>query len=597
MLMIAPERWPWRASWAALLGIALLLKFLEQPLYLFGTQFDDQLFVIMAHGFLSGDWSSSWARTGITTLAKPVGYPLFLAGAHFLPWSPIFSVYLLYALAATLIARSWRVLRNSRAEATVILALLLFNPVLFGVQAQRIYRDVYIDALATMSIALAFAIVIELRKMDGEQAGDTGAVAKHLQSGGILKISALSLILGVTIGLGAITKPTWAWLIPAIAAPLAYPVLRSLRTSRRRAATVLWVVMGAVLIVVGTFGVIDVTKYMNKRTYGVSLVEDLSSGSLQQAWGQWARVEVGKPERWVPITHGMRLAVYRISPSAAELKPFLESPTDSWKMTDCYSLVKICNESGPWFEWDLQTAASATGHVNSALEFQQFFARIATDISRACTAGTLRCSSSPVITTGLPPLNQIPIAATAEQTATGLWGMMWTQQQIGPQSGPIPTRQQYALWTSVTPDIPSARTVASGGGNRAIYPVLQAIGIIYRVFDLALLVSACAGIVTWVLARIRRKPRNGRESQWSAIVTASLFFLALLVGMGTLAVFNTSQYPGFILPGYWTDFSAIGQLFLALAAFASWPAVTTMSGTLTRKFRGNAKPRPLHARS
>lgn len=91
--------WMWRSGWAAILLVGLVIKALQAPLYIFGSSDDDELMVRMAQGFVHGHWSSSWSSTGIDTLVKSVGYPLFLAGAHFLPWSPVVSAYIVYLSA------------------------------------------------------------------------------------------------------------------------------------------------------------------------------------------------------------------------------------------------------------------------------------------------------------------------------------------------------------------------------------------------------------------------------------------------------------------------------------------------------------------
>ena len=154
--------WLGRSCWAGIVAVGLLLKALQSPLYIFGADDDDELMVRMAQGFLRGHWSSTFSTTGAVTLTKPIGFPVFLAVVHFLPWSPLVSNYMLYLVGAGLVAWSWRRLSGSRAQATVVLAALAFNPILFATDSQQVYREVFIDAVATVAIGLSFVVAAEV---------------------------------------------------------------------------------------------------------------------------------------------------------------------------------------------------------------------------------------------------------------------------------------------------------------------------------------------------------------------------------------------------------------------------------------------------
>ena len=323
---------------------------------------------------------------------------------------------------------------------------------------------------------------------------------------------ALAVLVGLAVGLVAITKPTWQWVPVAVAAPLVYPLFLCIRRSGHRASTVLKVALALLLVVISGFGVVEGTKLMNKRTYHVALVEDLSTGALARTWKLWASVEAGRPERYVPITKAMRLAVYRVSPTAAEMKPFLESPTDFWKNVDCH-YTGICNESGNWFEWDLRDAANATGKIHSVADLQTFFDRIADDIQDACVKGSLKCTSSPVLATGLPPLSQIPTATIAADTADGMWDMVRDQLAIGPPDGTRPSKDDYNLWASVVPDMSSIDTVAHGDSPTGLYSVLRAIDGVYGIVNVLLLAAIGLALGVWLIRRLSRRPRRERQAE------------------------------------------------------------------------------------
>jgi uncharacterized membrane protein (UPF0136 family) len=578
---LADRRWFWICGWIFILAVGVILKSLQPITYVFGASYDDELFVRMARDFLEGHWSSSYASTGAVTLAKPVGYPAFLAGVHIFPWSPVLSTYLLYLIGVVLIAQSWRRISKSRAQATVILAALTLNPIFFATANQRIYRDSFVDAVSTVAVGLAFVIAAEL-DLPGSESGvmettSSRRIGAHgpRSAGNSLRKRyvpiGLAVLLGLTVGYAAITKPTWQWLIFAVIAPLAYPLVRRIRVSRHRVMSTMRIGLAALLAVVCGLSVISFTKYMNRQTYGVSLVDDLSEGALARTWKLWASVEATPKERYVAITRPMRLAVYRVSPAAAEMEPYLESPTDSWKATSCASPVRICTESANWFEWDLRSAAVSAGEVKSVRTIQTYFSTVADQIARACRSGELRCTSSPVLGTGLPPLSQYPIGSVVSNTEHGMWQMLRDQLQIGPQNSPTPTLEDYDLWRAVVPDLPPIAEVGRASPPSYLYPSLRLLNSLYQVGNVLLLAVLALGLVYSVATLLTRRPRVGRVSCLREASASGLFLLSAVIGMGTLSIYAaTTGLAGYRGVLYWTDFAVSGELFLVFGAFASY---------------------------
>lgn len=565
----------WLSLWASLIGLGLALKAAQAPLYVFGSIDDDELMVRMAHGFVHGHWSSSWSSTGILTLAKPVGYPIFLAGAHLLPWSPIFTSYLVYLVGAVLACAGWRAISGSWAQSSLVLAALAFSPTLFTYESQRIARDVFIDAVVMVGIGLAFTTAAVLdRRWQRDPQERPRILGRGLPY-------ATAVVLGACVGVVAVTKPTWQWVPAAVVAPLALPVVRQGWRSRRRWRAGLRIGAAAVLAVMAWVAVVGGTKAMNDRTYGVALVEDFSSGAFARAWDAWAGVESGAPRRYVPITRAMRLAVYRNSPTARLLEPSLEAPADFWKTVDCASAVHICDESGNWFEWDLRTAADATGRIRSVADFQRFFGRIADDIEHACSTGAIRCSSAPVPGTGLPPVTRIRLGSVGFHLADGLWQMVDSQLPIGPPTNSQPTPAQYQLWRSVIPGMGSIATVTTTTDTTWPYSVLRAVDRLYGVGDIVLLSVIGLGLLGLLVRRRGSADAGNRRPQ--ALAAACLFLLAAVLGMGTLATFEAAQGPGYVSPLYWADFAAPAELALALGACAFVPRLKALARPRARR--------------
>jgi hypothetical protein len=213
---------------------------------------------------------------------------------------------------------------------------------------------------------------------------------------------------------------------------------------------------------------------------------------------------------------------------------------------------------------------------------------MADDIARACADGRLRCTSSPVLATGLPPFDAIPKGAVVSYTARGLWQMAWDQLPIRQIASSPATKAQYALWSSVVPSMPSLESLRKGQGVPAEDGVLRVMVVLYGIFNMVLLATLCLGPGRWLLARLARRPRH-RGAGLETATIATLFLLSTVVGMATLAVYAAALGPlGYTDPFYWTDFATPGELFLVFGAFASWSALTGQSPPVA----ADAKRRP-----
>lgn len=311
--------------------------------------------------------------------------------------------------------------------------------------------------------------------------------------------------------------------------------------------------------------VVTAVAVANQHAYGVSLVDDISGGGLPALWKAWASVEAGPPRAYVPVTAAMRQAVYRVSPAARELEPYLESPTDPWKRHDCNSVQHICDESGKFFDWDLRSAAAASGRVHSEAQLQGLFAAAATQITGACRSGALRCDASPVLATGLPPLDRLPLGTVASETAAGLFDMAAGPLGYGSPGGTVPRPSLYRLWASVIPGMPPLDRVAAGTSPGWLDPLLRLVDWAFRLVNLALLAAVAAGLAL----ALRRRGRLEGDAGLASV----LFLVSAGLGMLVLALVNAVQRPTHVSPLYWSDFVACAQLSLLFGAFAVWPVL------------------------
>ena len=237
--------------------------------------------------------------------------------------------------------------------------------------------------------------------------------------------------------------------------------------------------------------------------------------------------------------------------------------------------MHICNEAGDWFQWDLRyTAVSLDRQVHSVLGLQTYLNRVGDEIARACADGRLRCSSSPVLATGLPPLDQIPIAPIFSYTGSGLWQMARDQLPVGTLSSGKPTPAQYALWRSVVAGMPSEQSLGARTGPAAENSLLRALVVIYGILNLILLAAVVLGMTAWIVQRVTRRAGRDHRIDRMAACSAAFFLASTLVGMTMLAVFAAALGGGgYTAYYYWVDFAAPGELVLVFGAIAVWPVL------------------------
>ena len=547
---------PWWFAWAAVVVIGLAIRCLERPVYGFNDVYDDELLVRMAQGFIHGNWSTSWSVSGTGTLAKPVGYSLFLAAAHFIPWSPLISTYLLYLFGTILISWGWGSISRSRWQATVILVALTLAPVLFADGNQRIYRDSLSDAVGTVAIGLAFVLAARLGRKRGGNRLNLGLV----------------LGIGISVGFLSIIKPGWYWVIPAVAAPLLYPVWRKVAETSSPLRSVGWGVVAVLVVVVGLAGVSEALVLTNKHVYGVALTDDFSEGQFSRAWKRWVSVEAGpRPVLLDPINPEMRSAVYRVSPAARLIEPYFETPKSPWTMGNCLFLKKAaprtpCDGAGLWTEWDLRTSATNAKETTSAIQFEGYFKVVADQISRACASGGLRCDPTPVLGTGVLPLDDISLSSTASETLDGISSMVYSHYVYGSPESQVPFSSQiYREWASVVPGVPPLKDLSNSTPS-GLYSPLRIWGQVYGVLNVAALAALAFALVRWSLLRAAGR-RPALDNSPAAVMTmAGLFGLAAVLGVASLATVGGSD---FVVFAYWLDFSTPLQLSVVFAGFAA----------------------------
>lgn len=409
------------------------------------TPHDDLLGVQLASNFMRGEWLGDWYNL---TLGKPPGYSLYLAVAKQIPTQLVVVNQLIFCLISILLVI---VLRNSLLRskkrsnmyAIVAYSVIIFNPYLFSVEMSRPYRTSLHTILVLLFCALSLGFWNEI-KMYHLSSKEMTSFRKKLR----IWVVALSVNYFALIML----RPESYWiLIPFVSVVFGIVVNKTTKSQSRNKIQYIKTVTSFLFIgVLLYFSFISLLGQVNKNKYGTSLIENYYSAGFANAIKDWQRVEDGKDSRpYVIVSKDQRLAVYKISPNAAKLKPWLEiEPGQGWQIHPCNSPIKLCDNAGGWFTWQVRDAAISTGEVRNEREFQDFFQQISTDIKEACESNQIQCGSNS-LGVGVKSLGDLPLKKVVEYSAENVLSAASLAFNTG---GEVATPDQYGA-DSMTVDL------------------------------------------------------------------------------------------------------------------------------------------------
>jgi hypothetical protein len=361
------------------LFISLGLRFAIPPSPGYGATHDDELMVNLANQIMNGNWLGTYGTLGHLTLSKPPGYSIFLATTNFLPWPPTVTAHILLLLGIFLIARELLIMGLSQRGVALWTAFAALTPAWFWDQTSRIYRESLLLALV--------ALVVGLSLMSNRLIRDTST---NLNPAAIAKASAAVLINGGVICFFYLTKPSWhaVFLVAVGISSIFLFIGKSLGLKLR----ILGVSSVLLCLLLPVFVGIKLVEQKNFENYGVKVIDSFGNGQFPRALNLIYSIEDTEDRKYVDVTAKMREKMYAVSDTALLLSPFLEAnPGEGWRSQPCNTNLKICDESGPWFAWDLRDAVQNAGLGKDASEFEQTFKKIADDIESACEEKKITC--------------------------------------------------------------------------------------------------------------------------------------------------------------------------------------------------------------
>jgi hypothetical protein len=334
------------------------------------ASFDDRLFLALAEQILKGDWLGPYSQF---TLMKGPMYPLFIAGAYLVRIPLPLAQHLLYLFGCGLLLLALRPSLTTNWQAAALFTLLWWQPMSY-VELDVLRQNIY-----TPLTLLVFAglVALETRR--------TTRFTSRLAWGALLGFSAAAFYL---------TREEGVWILPGAALLVGASVWNSWREPRHR--TGLFGQALAAIICAGA--VVTTICALNYSHYGWFGTVEFRAREFLSAYGALQRPIASEEIPYVPVTRGVRLKLYDVSPSFRDLRPCLEGPTGlEWASYSDYLTGRPGEElqiGGGSFMWALRDCVIASGHGGSAREALQFYREIAEEINRACDEGRAgRCRS------------------------------------------------------------------------------------------------------------------------------------------------------------------------------------------------------------
>jgi len=495
------------AVWILILLLSLWLRILVPP-FVVPAPADDGLMVNLANSLLRGEWLGQW---NFLTLAKAPGYAIFSSASAYVGLPVTVTVHFLYLAGVVLAALLVRGTFSARLS-TITLLFLAFNPVMFGTESSRIYRDGLITALILISISLSgllgFQLLNPLRKrMDW----------------------VLALAFGLSLGFVYITKiDALLYTFPAallVFLGSAVTSGRSLGNSRIKLHKALIIGISSLLgLALSPLLVLG----MNVNYYNLPVIEDTINGPIPALLTSLSSIDVGRNSQYVAVSELQRQKAYEVSPAASKLKPFLDPDfqgmsrsidpcTDAgicqtyfapptwrvgiWRDLSCVS-NNICDEASTWFLWNLRDALMLASGTDPE-RFYGIAASASAEIDSACTTGRIACSSAFIPSLGnsgnirFPPLDNAILPAIIESFRFS--GADQGRPDLGLAAM---TPQDWEFWVKFTTWYSPTDSLTPSATAKTVITVLQKS---YAITALVLFLPAFIGFGLTIVGVYRRR--------------------------------------------------------------------------------------------
>ena len=386
-------------AYCAVLSAIYIFALVNAPLSLLSAAgHDDGLFIAIGRQLAALQWLGPYNEF---TLAKGPGYPAFLALSDVFGLPPSLARALFHCAAVALFAVLCHRWLRSYLLTALLFTFLLWDPASFLGQNLRILRDtIYYGQVLVAAGFLAHALL----------ARDVAA----------------AVLGGLVLAWAWLTREEGLWLAPGLAVLVAAGLYRAIADR----ALLRFAVAG--LVAVAAFAAVNgAFRAMNWKRYGAPVGVEYKEPNFVRAIGAIHGVRSGEVKPYVSVTRATRQNIYPVSPSFAELAPYLDGALgERWSRSRCEIEAHrdTCGEvASDVFAWALRDAAARAGHHASAANASAFYGRIGDEISAACERKQLACERQ--VFAELPPYSWAQLGTVPQRILNAIVMVLYSRWQ------------------------------------------------------------------------------------------------------------------------------------------------------------------------
>jgi hypothetical protein len=269
-----------------------------------------------------------------------------------------------------LLAKTLRVLDVNKYIVLILFFATLLHPALFPT---HITRDNIYPALSLIILSGFIRLILMPQQQDQQ--------LKNI------------IPYGLAFGFFWITREEGIWIIPALLCVFLLKLLQ-LKQQKQAIKTFSYRFSVFLLVAIVFVNLIGLTNYYK---YGKFEVVDFKGAAYSQALKSLNSVDVGQDLPYMPVSFAKRQAIYKVSPSFAQLKDYLEDKTNIEATTDCALYSWVCGDyAGEYFVWALRDAVANKGYYQTPVRAAEFYNNITKEIEAACDNGIIKCKTNPL---------------------------------------------------------------------------------------------------------------------------------------------------------------------------------------------------------
>ena len=335
--------------------------------------YDDVLIVKEADSIISGNWLGEY---NCLTLVKGAFAPLFIAFLNIIQVPFLIGQEIMYDISIIFLTLVLSKKIENKKILVIISIILLFNPIMYCSELIRVYRDGIYVSLIVFLIALTIGLFLNRKEK-------------------IKKIVLYQIGLGFALSAIYLCREDFIWIIPYLIGTVIITICYILRDKElhnkiKRVNTYF------IPICIFTISILTVMS-INYKYYGVFQLNQYWGKEFKEAYGALTRIKV-EEKRKVPITREALSIAYKISPTFAELKDYLEGEEGKkWAMCGDGDSVEI---QGGWIHWAIIRAVESKGYYKDAKTANEFYRRVSDEINKACDEGVVDAYPKRVSNTG-----------------------------------------------------------------------------------------------------------------------------------------------------------------------------------------------------